>query len=958
MVIRFSKILIFLLLVKLKTQAQENSYTPGSLSNYINGLMAQVEDPAKQAGIMDPNTLANLPVGLAKQIGGHTFIIAIDSASFYPHGAYFNAYTAFDFPGTSQKVAFAAKNIKFNPKGVVGGEQSKLVLVSDHLIQLGPKTQLYLPNDGNNYVEWNCNGLQAVHLKGEFRFSKGMIVPDSGSTQDYVTATFEIHANDIYNVVAQVNISPFRIQGLKDFSFTVSNAVVDMSDMANSPAMVFPANYVNTYGDNVNLWRGFYIQNFTVKLPEQLQSTSGSPLTVSATHMLIDDAGISGIFSVNNPLAMGEGNMSGWDFSVTQLGVTLVCNNLSSGTLAGAIRVEPLDNNIFQYTANISKNESTGKADFLFTVQPKSNINMSGYYAKVDIYSSSVLTVAVQNGKFRPKFKLNGVAKIGHDNLKLPSLSFQNLTLVTHAPYITDGIFCLSSPQENLLGKFPITIDNITLGTYNQVPTIGLEVGLNLSDGTSGFSVETFVKIVPKIISSPVNYTLTGASQQPVHTNWEFDKIIINDIHLQVNTQPFKLDGILSFYDAHPTYGKGFKGSLTMEFPDILPAPMAVSCAFGRTTFKYWSVDVAVPLNLPIPGTPLMITQLRGGMSQHMGSTMSTESFLDAVATNASTSSGLSGQSFVPNESIGLNFRAGIGVDFAKNPSMFNADVILSVTFNSTGSLNNIVLAGNAYMLAKRNERNSASNRIRGGITVSFDNQEDIFSVNAGLDIAIQSALYGSASSKLYISPDKWYFWLGRPTAPCYVNLVNIASVNAYFMMGQELEPMPPPPSQLLSLINSNHLDEQRNMTAITGGNGIAVGVNFSRTFEKEFGWDAFEIYGSGGVVAGFDVTMYKYGPNARCEGSTVPGVGIKNWYLNGQLYAWVGINAGIRGHLIVDFDITLLQTNVAILVQGKLPKPTWAAGYVHIDVTVLEFIHADLDFAVEFGNYCNVING
>ncbi|HLP12304.1 MAG TPA: hypothetical protein VK177_10270 [Flavobacteriales bacterium] len=103
---------------------------------------------------------------------------------------------------------------------------------------------------------------------------------------------------------------------------------------------------------------------------------------------------------------------------------------------------------------------------------------------------------------------------------------------------------------------------------------------------------------------------------------------------------------------------------------------------------------------------------------------------------------------------------------------------------------------------------------------------------------------------------------------------------------------------------------------------------------------------------------MFKFAPGTHCEGSTAE-VGFRNWYLQGKLYAWLSLNAGIRGQAFgTNFDVTLLNSNVALLLEGKLPKPTYVAGYVHLDATVLEFIHVNMDFDFAFGNNCTVVGG
>jgi len=698
---RVANIIFFVFCLNFCLKSQNDA----PLRIYTQKLAEKVSDPSLQVGNIDPNSLANLPIGLAKEIGGHKYIIAVDSAYFYATGAYFNAYTAFDFPGTDEKLAFCAKHIKFNPKGVVGGSQSKLVLVSTHTIDIGPHTKLILPNDGNNYVEWDCNGFQSIHLKGIFQFSKGILEPDSAITgQEYVTATFEIHANDIYNIVTQVNISPFRIRGFKDFGFSVNNAVLDLSDVTNSPAMIFPADYPNTYGPNISLWRGFYLQQFSVRLPSELQRTEGAPITITANNMIIDESGISGAFSANNLISLSEGDMHGWPFSIKQLGINILTNNLTGGFIKGDISVPLLDNNTLTYNACINKNSTSGKADYLFSIQPKSDYSFSCLAANIQIKNTSSFTISRKFGKFKPQMLLNGNISIGHANCNMPSITFQQLGVTTESPFINSGIFSLSTAGTipNKVGNFPVVASDIALGVYNGKPTIGVNIALNLSEGNpNGFSAQTHLMVISNVETQPLtSYSIGITEIPPVKTIWSFDKVKIDDIHLQVKTQPFEFDGLISFYDNNPTYGKGFFGNLILTFPNVLPSPITITGGFGRTTFNYWFVDVVVPINKKIPGTEIILTQLRGGMSFHMSGSKSNNSLISDINNGAGGTN--SGQTFIPNESIGIGFKAGVGLNYVRE-DLLNADVVLGITFNSTGGLDNINLLGNAYLMVNRN---------------------------------------------------------------------------------------------------------------------------------------------------------------------------------------------------------------------------------------------------------------
>ena len=153
-----NRIKIFLVIIFLSAIgfAQTDSISNPQINKVIS-VVQNVEDHDSFFDQFNPDSNVSLPAGMIKKIGGTRYVIAIDTVKFKPNGAYFNAYAAIDFPGSTKKLAFEATNIKFNPKGVVGGNQSRLMLVSEHIIRIDSTVSLKLENDGNNFVEWDCN---------------------------------------------------------------------------------------------------------------------------------------------------------------------------------------------------------------------------------------------------------------------------------------------------------------------------------------------------------------------------------------------------------------------------------------------------------------------------------------------------------------------------------------------------------------------------------------------------------------------------------------------------------------------------------------------------------------------------------------------------------------------------------------------------------------------------------
>lgn len=938
----------------LNVLAQSPGATPEETSFYqkvLNQTYA-VEDPDKQVGSFDPETAPSLPIGLVKTIGDTKYIICIDSAYWVEDAAYFSAYMALEFPGAEKKIAFAAKDIQFNPKGVLGGSQAKLMLISDHLIKLGPNTSLYLTSNGSNYVNWNCNGFESVNLHGEFLFS-GEILQPVDPQDTCVRAAFEVNVQDIHNMMTQVDFSPFTVRGLKDFEFNISEASVDMSDYINPPGIAMPDVFHETYGEEVELWRGFHLKNFELVLPEKLSSHEQAT-KLYGENLFIDESGLTGELGADNLLALHNGKTEGgWGLSVDHFELGFVTNSLSAGAMNGKISVPFLDNNSLKYAASISKNEMTNEPDYYFSagfnqavVKESSSLN-----SRLTIESTSSLSMTVKENKFDPKLVLNGSWELINSEISFDGIEYQNLTLITQAPYVTNGTFGLVGEVGVEMGGFNVSLNELVLGIQNERIGMGADVSMNLGDNPSHISVSSgfYVFAKPEI--------LQGGRQ-----DWAYDGYEINSIHVLCNTSAFFLDGLVHYRNDDPVYGNGFAGELTFGLPSVLSTNFGMKCIFGKVSgYKYWAVDITAPLPAGVTLGSISLTQITGGIYYHMNNTRTVDEIITAAESSATVD--LMSPNYVVDQNIGLGFNAGVSYQQTASPKMLNGEVVLGVEFNSNGGLQEILLAGNAYMMVtpaerKGNGNSTIDNKIEGTIAIGYDNQEQIFDAQMTANALFQNAISATIWSQLYISPSLWFFHLGTPSNPCSANAWNFATMSAYFMFGQNLEPMPPPPPQVSSVLGN--YSSSRNVGDIASGNGIAAGANLYVGFNKSVNVfnDKWWAYASGYVGAGFDMTFYKYATTTHCAGDDSP-FGANYWFMNGQVYAYGGVNAGAMK--VVDGEIkqnlNIISASMAMLLTGKLPNPSYFYGGLNLQASVFDIFNLNITLDFDMGTNCQIVN-
>lgn len=932
---------LIIFLLSCNSAYNQRFHSPSEIISFCES----VENDGRLIGYVNPDSLPSLPVGIHKNFGGVGVTIAIDSARFQTNGAFFDAYLALKIPGFRNKIAFRAVNIQFNPKGVIGGAQSRLKLVSEQVIDLGQNITLKLPGDGSNYVEWDCNGFKAVNLFGIFSFSRDLLEPTDG--RDSVQAEFSVYASDISDIIIQTSISPFQIKGKDDFEFEVEDATVDLSDLRNPPGALLPSQYAEQFGGDLSLWRGFYLKTIRIKLPNELNKL-GERIEIGANNLFIDESGFSGELFVDNLISLNEGSASGWGFSVENLNVDFVQNKIVGGGISGKVRVPAMDDANLEYDAQIYQN-SQGELDFNFLVSIDDEISVNALNAKLNLLPSTYLEVRRNNGQFKPKLVCSGSVSVQRGQTEMNAVEFQGITFETHAPFITNGIFSLVPQEESKMEGFNISLEELYIQFSETAPVLGIEAQMNIGRGSGesnglDLTVQVGALFFARIDQVPIPMTENTRQQ------WSFDRFQLRDIVLDISTNVFDFSGVISFVKNDPVYGNGIQGAITLRIDKVLEQGLSANVFFGKVEdYKYWMVDISVPTKIPL-GVGVNLNKIRGGLSYHVEDIRTPEQMIQAALYGGPDPL----SAYIPNREIGIGFKAGIGLDWT-NETVANADVLFSITLNQHGGLHEVYFLGSVFCMVPRMARLSGDNRVQGNILVHYDNVEKILDAQLDVSANFSNVVSGNLNLHVFISPSLWFFKLNTPSNPAYVNLLDFAFIHTYLMVGQQLEPMMPPPPTVMNLVGIQGISS-RNQDAILLGNGFAHGARIQVGGDFSLGWSGFAIYGNLDVGAGYDITLYNYGPGAHCEGSNNP-IGMRGWYLQGQIYAYIGFALGIRGKIVgIEYDLPLLEAYIAMYLAGKLPKPTYVEGGVGVRATLIGLLNVNFNLNFSLGDNCNII--
>lgn len=962
---------VFLSISTLFAHAQTDYKLVSGFENAVNSKCKVVQENCKITSKLDESDLFELPLGISPQGCNGTTIIVIDSAYRTEKGGqFFSAYASVVIPGTSKPIAFAAKNIGFGKGGLKSSSQIKLVLVSTQSIKINDNVTLELPADGHNYVEFDCDGFKAINLKGNFIFSDGLLKPDTDIAKGAktVTASFEINTHDLNNIMATVNITPFRISGLNDVSFEVHNAVVDYSDIINPSGFIFPQGYQQTFGADINLWRGFYLQDLTVRIKGLSgdSTTNKKPFTISARNLIIDDLGVSGIFTATNLMPLKEGSADGWPFSVDKLSAKLELNRLTGGSLEGYVGIPFLGDNPVGYSAMVEQENNNMNYRFAVAI-PDSMVFETALSATVQLNKGSIIALEKKgNGRLIPSALLHGKITVG-GKLNAKGLAFQNLGLTTAKPYVTSGEFStIGIGQSKGLGSFPVQINDINLKIYQGEVALGFGLTLSfMNKEDKPFGGSTHLEILAAMEEKKI--TVDANDDRPSYTKtkhvWKFKKVRVRDISIDCKTQAFTLKGSLALYDDDPVYGTGFHGNVAFTIKKVLEKGVKVNAYFGsKDDFRYWHIDVYVPVGKIPLFPPVLLTGIMGGASYKMVRQQPLEPDFSEMG-NAETAKSDKQEDYlvyIPDGNAGIGFLAGVSLVVA-NDNAINADVMFEVMFNKGGGLKYIRFDGSAFFMTPTKSRGRVSGgkapaaTILAQMSMLFDNDNDVFHsnlktyVNLGVINGVgPNGLVGEAV--IHVDRSNWYTYIGRPSAMFGVNILGVLTAQTYFMVGTKVDNLPLPPAEVREIFGDIDLSLMRDDLAAAGGKGFAAGVHLKIGFDSKDRLKPFYIMLV--VGGGTDIMLRNYG-NAQCVGRDGK-LGINGWYASGQAYVFLIGKVGLRVKK-KSFDIVSL--GLAALLQANLPNPAWLRGMLAGRYSVLGgLVKGKFNLKFEIGEQCEML--
>lgn len=933
-----------------------------------------------------------LPVGIMRIVNNVKIIIAIDKVTLHSGYNELSVYAQAVLPQKSNSESgsgaenttlfFGARGIKLSHDGSIIGDASLSLLQDVEIPFNGGKMSVVLKGDYDNttgnsksktYMSIDCDGFKEFGLDAEVCFPTTLLKnadEATAATDPSVRGHFQTVVSGWNDIIADITLPTFQIVGLDGFLFNLQKVVLDFSDVRNDENVRYPAGYEQKYAipGAAALWQGIYAESVEVTLPPAFNNNTDRPTRFLANGLLIDDNGVTGLFTAENLLAFENGSASGWNFSVNTFKLELEANKLLAAGFEGEIGL-PFkgEKTRLNYAAVIQENN-----EYLMQVSTIDSLDFSIFNAKATILPNSYLKLHVVNNRFKPEALLHGnmsIAAAGEVPASVPDLEFRSLLLKTESPYIS--VEYLGYNGKISFGSFPVSLSNIALKANDRQVELASNVEINLS--TKMFAGKTRLAF------------LASLHEDGNRRHWQFDGVRMDDISVNAKiAETVTLKGTVSWRRDDPVYGEGFYGDLKVGIIKPFNLEVGMKAGFGKKDdFRYWFAagETVLPHGIPVAGL-LSLKGFSGAVSNQMIST---------------------GNNYIPDRDTGLGIKAAVLLSIG---SIAHGEACFDMAFSNKGGLNFIGFYGYAEFtggkpkasglhdsytaileresahpadeleMLKQMDPNKAAeivsplpqelkHGIMGSVGIQYDFRNRAFHAQTELIINVLGGfLRGTGKGNragwgvLHFDPSEWYVHLGTPDNRLGVkislgHILNIRS-GTYLMTGSRIPAMPAPPSEVADILHEDlsRLALGRNMDALGLAKGFALGTDFRvATGDITF----LMLYANFMAGLGFDIMLKDYG-QAECRGRS-GAVGMNGWFAQGQAYAYLQGELGVKIRLwFLKAKFPIIKGGAAALMQAMFPNPGYFKGYLGVDVNVLGLIKGHMRFKLSIGEECDLI--
>ncbi len=846
---------------------------------------------------------------------------------------------------------------------------TKIELLAQRSVSIGKNIRLTF-NKGS-YCEFDCDGITQFFADITVAITSDKIIaydsnfkPTDKSPSFNIQTFFESFEDLTFEINADIN---FGIKGLNDFVFTMNNLVLDKSETRTPASVRFPDKYFNSNAE-IKLWEGFSAKTIAVALPESFCKNGNSRTQVGCQSLIIDKYGITLTAFVEN-IQHQKIDTTKWQIMADAANLSLTKNKIDSISFYGIANIPPFGKNskmgfVARYN-DISK-------QFDFTCNLKDTLDFPVFGANLTLQPSSYINLSVGKEGFYPLIHADGTLSINTEleklKVTLPDIKFEGMEISNRKPYFKPGVMSLAVSKLSMpsIGGFQLEIDDI--GFENEALAFTIKLKLNeMLNGAASLKLEgDFNKYKIKNVS---------LSRAEVHYKAE-------------NT--LSIDGAVEIKKGDEIYGNGFRGDLDVKL--LNKYGLNAVGVFGKKDGnRYFLADVLLEAD-PIFTIPpcISVSGLGGGLYRHMDQTLKDYSFGKAI----------SGICYVPNEKVGFGFLAHANFYVAQKNTL-NAKTSFEVQFNDNWGLNYVQFKGDVAFMRdpkkwgglsegmmarvkqqeqaggvgnlkqeyrpseeKPKDNGGSDGMLSASVLMKYDNTNKIFNMDLKTYLNIAGIIKGTGANDMLVwakarfGDSDWYLHMGTPDNRCGVKVLDFVKLDSYFMLGNGLPELPPPPDKVLSDLSADQKDDflrriHNNMPST--GKGIAFGLGFNTHLKPSVG----PFYAKLDIGAGGEFMLADYGKNAYCKGREGT-LGINGWYAEAQIWAYLDAAVGLQAKLFGkrrNFDILALHAGTCL--KGMGPNPFYFTGIITGSYRVLGgLIKGKCHIDFECGTKCEPVKG
>ncbi|MBP9133555.1 MAG: hypothetical protein KBF75_05990 [Saprospiraceae bacterium] len=458
------------------------------------------------------NTLAMLGFSMPFEI----YVTAID---FNLYGSA-TASLLLSIPGANGQIFnFGASGVRIGRSGFDMADL-RLYLLNDVTIPGLSSVPLVLhravgnqPGTGS-YIYFDCDGFKEFNIQASYQFPQEQLISAEDNVSP-VIATLTLNSTNWGQFTGHGEMTPFVAASAPGWVFSPGQVVIDM-DLNNNPETIaFPENYAAVD----NSWRGFYIDNVSVQLPEDMQLSKSGPTVFAAHNIILDASGVTGLLEGHNLIDLSTGDAGGWAFSIDSIALNVLQNSFVDAHIAGKAGVSLLDAEL-GYQGILARDEH---GNYAFNLSPQGTFGIPFLKLNAEIENGSVLAIEKQaNGKYRPYIdlslnvnmqvpesdfrdeglgdiidQLKGVLGISEFKFGLSGLKLNHL-LVNHPSLPPGKYFSLEGTEGGVIqipGLPEMQLSELSLLEQNNVfkgmslPALGLDMQLNMGFLSMGVGV-------------------------------------------------------------------------------------------------------------------------------------------------------------------------------------------------------------------------------------------------------------------------------------------------------------------------------------------------------------------------------------------------------------------------------------------------------------------------------------